>query len=80
MRLCDFLLKASGIVCGLRGQRRQMYINPHQSLQDGIVQFAADVFSFLFLRVQKFVGQMPQPLLGLRQGLFQRLSPDNFLL
>jgi hypothetical protein len=33
-----------------------MDTNAHQSLQDGIMQFAADALAFRFLREQNFVG------------------------
>ena len=36
-----------------------MDTDAHQRLQDRIMQFAADALSFIFLREQNFVGQMP---------------------
>ena len=57
-----------------------MDTNAHQSLEDRIVEFAADALSFLLLREQDFVGQSPQLVLAGLEGLLQRFAPDNFQL
>ena len=68
-----------------------MDIDAHQGLDDVIMQLAADALSFLFLRVQNLMGQVPQlflhvtrllqqpvlVLLAFLEGLLHPLPPGN---
>ena len=60
LRAGNVFFEALGIDGGFFFQSQQSDIDSQQSLANFILQIATDLFSFVFLRRQNLMGQMPQ--------------------
>ena len=56
----NFLFEALRVYLSLLFQRQQSDVDSQQGLGDFILKIAADLFSFILLRRQDSMGQMPQ--------------------